>query len=539
MNKGNNSEQNPRKEAGAGDSQSAIRNPQSAIEWRPRANVWLITLAVMLATFMEVLDTTIVNVSVPYIAGSLAASNSEATWVLTSYLVSNAIILPASAWLGRFFGRKRFLIACVIIFTVSSFLCGAATSLGFLIITRIIQGAGGGALQPFSQAIMLESFPPQKRGIAMGIFGIGVVVAPVVGPALGGWITDNYSWRWIFYINIPIGILAVFLLQAFVEDPPYIKQAKSGRIDIIGFGLLALWIATLQIVLDKGQEDDWFSAIWIRWFVLISAIAFIAFVIHQLRTKEPIVNLRVFKNRNFAVGSLLILIVGVALYGSIVMLPLFLQTLMGYPALQSGLTVSPRGLGALVAMPLVGILVNKVDNRFLIASGFLTFTAASIMLSHVTLDVSRSFILWPNIMMGAAFGLIFVPLTTMTLGKLSNDQIGNGTGIFNLMRNLGGSIGISLVTTLLDRSAQIHQSLMRSHLTPFDPALRRQIESLTQVLGSEQRAYYVIYNTLLRQASLWAYVNNFRLFAAICAICAFSVILFKKVRATGGAVAVH
>ncbi|MBO0722452.1 MAG: DHA2 family efflux MFS transporter permease subunit, partial [Blastocatellia bacterium] len=358
MNKGNNSEQNPRKEAGAGDSQSAIRNPQSAIEWRPRANVWLITLAVMLATFMEVLDTTIVNVSVPYIAGSLAASNSEATWVLTSYLVSNAIILPASAWLGRFFGRKRFLITCVIIFTISSFLCGAATSLGFLIITRILQGAGGGALQPFSQAILLESFPPQKRGMAMAIFGIGVVVAPIVGPALGGWITDNYSWRWVFYINIPIGILAVFLLQSFVEDPPYIKQAKSGRIDILGFGLLALWIATLQIVLDKGQEDDWFGAVWIRWFVVISATTFFAFVIHQLRTKEPIVNLRVFKNRNFAVGSLLILIVGVALYGSIVMLPLFLQTLMGYPALQSGLTVSPRGLGALVAMPLVGILVN-------------------------------------------------------------------------------------------------------------------------------------------------------------------------------------
>jgi MFS transporter, DHA2 family, multidrug resistance protein len=510
----------------------------SASEWRPRANLWLITASVMLATFMEVLDTTIVNVSVPYIAGSLAASNSEATWVLTSYLVSNAIILPASAWLGRYFGRKRFLIACIIIFTISSFLCGAATSLGFLILTRILQGIGGGALQPFSQAILLESFPPQKRGIAMAIFGIGVVVAPIVGPTLGGWITDNYSWRWVFYINIPIGILTVFMLHAFVEDPPYIKQAKSGRIDGIGFGLLALWVATLQIVLDKGQEDDWFGAIWIRWFVVISVLAFIAFIIQELRTKEPIVNLRVFKNRNFAVGSGMIFIVGVSLYGSIVMLPLFLQTLMGYPALQSGLTVSPRGLGAMVAMPVVGFLVGKLDNRLMIAAGFLAFAVASVVLSGVTLDVSRSFILWPNILIGVAFGLIFVPLTTVTMGRLSNDQIGNAAGIYNLMRNLGGSVGISLVTTLLDRGAQAHQALMRSHLTVYDPAFRQQVEALGRELGSEQQAYGVIYNMLLRQASLWAYVDNFRLFALICAICALAAILFKKVK-PAGAVAVH
>jgi MFS transporter, DHA2 family, multidrug resistance protein len=516
----------------------ADQSQPQAGEWRPKANVWLITVSVMLATFMEVLDTTIVNVSVPYIAGSLAASNSEATWVLTSYLVSNAIVLPASGWLGRFFGRKRFLIACIIIFTVSSFLCGAATSLGFLIVTRIMQGIGGGALQPFSQAILLESFPPRKRGIAMAIFGLGVVVAPIIGPTLGGWITDNYSWRWVFYINIPIGALAVFMLHTFVEDPPYIKQAKAGRIDVIGFGLLALWVATLQIILDKGQEDDWFGAIWIRWFAVISVIAFILFIIRELMTKEPIVNLRVFKNRNFAVGSGLIVIVGVSLYGSIVMLPLFLQTLMGYPALQSGLTVSPRGLGALLTMPIVGILVSRMDNRLLIAAGFLAFAFASLVLSGVTLDVSQSFILWPNVLIGVAFGLIFVPLTTVTMGMLRNDQIGNGAGIYNLMRNLGGSIGISLVTTLLDRGAQAHQALMRSRLTSYDPAFRQQVQSLGRVVGSDRRAYGVLYNTLLRQASLWSYVDNFRLFALICAICALSVVLFKKVKSTGG-VAVH
>jgi len=487
---------------------------------------------------MEVLDTTIVNVSVPYIAGSLAASNSEATWVLTSYLVSNAIVLPASAWLGRFFGRKRFLISCIIIFTISSFLCGAAASLGFLIITRIFQGIGGGALQPFSQAILLESFPPQKRGIAMAIFGLGIVVAPIIGPTLGGWITDNYSWRWVFYINIPIGVLAVFMLHTFVEDPPYLKQAKAGRIDIIGLGLLALWVATLQIILDKGQEDDWFGAIWIRWFAVISAVSFIAFIIRELMTKDPIVNLRVFTNRNFGVGSGLILNVGLTLYGSIVLLPLFLQTLLGYPALQSGLTVSPRGLGAMLTMPIVGILVGKIDNRLMIAVGFLIFAFASLILSGLTLDVSQSVILWPNIMIGVAFGLIFAPLTTSTMGMLRNEQIGNGAGIYNLMRNLGGSIGISLVTTLLVRNAQTHQALMRSHMTPYNQIFRQQVQTLGHALGSDQRAYGVLYNTLLRQASLWAYVDIFRLFAFICLMCALSVVLFKKVKLTAK-VAVH
>jgi MFS transporter, DHA2 family, multidrug resistance protein len=507
-------------------------------EWRPKANVWLIAVSVMLATFMEVLDTTIVNVAVPYIAGSLAASNSEATWVLTSYLVSNAIVLPASAWLGRFFGRKRFLISCIIIFTISSFLCGAATSLGFLIITRVLQGIGGGALQPFSQAILLESFPPQKRGIAMAIFGLGIVVAPIIGPTLGGWITDNYSWRWVFYINIPIGALAIFMLHTFVEDPPYLKQAKAGRIDIMGLGLLILWVATLQIMLDKGQEDDWFGAMWIRWFAVISAVSFIAFIIHELMAKDPIVNLRVFTNRNFAVGAGMITIVGITLYGSTVLLPLFLQTLLGYPALQSGITVSPRGVGAVVTMPIVGILVSKIDNRLLISAGFLVFAFASLILSGLTLDVSQSVILWPNIMIGVALGLIFAPLTTTTMGMLSNEQIGNGAGIYNLMRNLGGSIGISLVTTLLDRRTQVHHALMRSHLTPYDPIFRQQVETLERAVGSEQRAYGVLYNTLLKQASLWAYIDIFRMFALICVFCALSVVLFKKVKSTGK-VAVH
>ncbi|HWO02817.1 MAG TPA: DHA2 family efflux MFS transporter permease subunit [Blastocatellia bacterium] len=499
---------------------------------------WLVAPAVMLATFMEVLDTTIVNVSVPHIAGSLSASTSEATWVLTSYLVSNAIVLPASAWLGTFFGRKRFLIACIVLFTVASFLCGAATSLSFLVVTRIIQGAGGGALQPFSQAILLESFPPQKRGVAMAVFGLGVIVAPVIGPTLGGWITDNYSWRWIFYINIPIGALAIFLLHSFVEDPPYIKNARPGRIDALGLGLLAIWVATLQIILDKGQEDDWFSAVWIRWFALISVVGFIAFILRELKSKEPIVNLRIFLNRNFAVGTMVVLLLGVTIYGSITLLPLFLQTVMGYPALQSGLAQSPRGLGALLMMPIAGILVSRLDNRLLISAGFLIYAFTSFTLSHVNLDISPSFITWPNILQGVGVGLIFVPLTTLAMGTLRNEQIGNASGIYNLCRNLGGSIGISLVTTLIERGSQSHQAILVSHMTPYEPAFQQRLRALEQTFGSAGKAYGMLYGVMVKQATLLAYVDNFRLFAFICVICAAAAFLFKNVKA-GRPVSVH
>lgn len=504
---------------------------QSGMEWRPKASPWLIAPAVMLATFMEVLDTTIVNVSVPHIAGSLSASTSEATWVLTSYLVSNAIVLPASAWLGTVFGRKRFMIACIVLFVVASFLCGAATSLGFLVVTRIIQGAGGGALQPFSQAILLESFPPQKRGVAMAVFGLGVIVAPIIGPTLGGWITDNYSWRWIFYINIPIGALAIFLLHSFVEDPPYIKHARPGRIDALGLGLLTIWVATLQIVLDKGQEDDWFSAVWIRWFALISVMGFIAFIVREVKAKEPIVKLRIFLNRNFAVGTMIALLLGLTIYGSITLLPLFLQTVMGYPALQSGLAQSPRGLGALVMMPIAGMLVTRIDNRLLISTGFVLYAFSSFTLSYVNLDISPDFIIWPNVLQGLAVGLIFVPLTTLAMGTLRNEQIGNASGIYNLCRNLGGSIGISLVTTLLERGSQSHQSILASHMTPYEPAFQQRLRALEHALGSVGKAYGTMYQEMVRQATLLAYVDNFRLFAFICAICAAAAFLFKKIKA--------
>jgi len=352
-------------------------------------NPWFIAAAVMLATFMEVLDTSIAAVAVPYIGGSLSASNEQATWVLTSYLVANAVVLPASGWFSLRFGRKRFFILCIIIFTAGSFMVGASTSLAMILIARAIQGAGGGTLQPVSQAILLESFPPEKRGVAMAAFGFGVVVAPVLGPTLGGWITETYTWRWAFFINIPIGILAVILISRLVQDPPYIRHAKPGRLEAIGLGLLALWIGALQIMLDKGQEDDWFGATWIRWAVVIIIVGLVAFLWREIRAKKPLVDMGVFRDRNFLVGCLQIFFFGAVVYGMLTILPLFFQTLLGYTALSAGLAVAPRGVGAIIAMPFVGFLMSKVDSRYLIMAGFAGVAVCSLWLGHVTLDISQ------------------------------------------------------------------------------------------------------------------------------------------------------
>jgi MFS transporter, DHA2 family, multidrug resistance protein len=510
----------------------------NADEWKPSFNPWLIATSVMLATFMEVLDTSVANVALPHIAGNLSATPEESTWVLTSYLISNAIILPATNWLGYFFGRKRFLIVCIGIFTLSSALCGAATSLGLLLFARVLQGAGGGALQPIAQAVLLESFPAEKRGSAMAAYGMGIVVAPIIGPTLGGWITDNYSWRWIFYINIPIGILAVLMANMFIEDPPYIKSQRPGRIDFIGFGLMAVGLATLQLVFDKGQEEDWFSSTFITRSVMIAVIALVAFVIWELRTKEPIVNLRVLANRNFAVGTALIASVGIVLYGTTALLPLFLQTLLGYPALQSGLAVSPRGIGAVVSMILVGRLVGKVDGRYLIMFGFCIVGVSTYVLSDINLQISIGSIAWPQVWSGFALGFVFVPLTVMATGTLSNEQIGNATGIYNLMRNVGGSFGIAAVTTLLARGAQAHQAAMVSHLTPYDPVFQQRLGEMMTRMSAPQ-AYSAIYQVLVTQATLLAYIDNFRLLAFMCLLCTPAALLFKKVRARGAPSAMH
>jgi DHA2 family multidrug resistance protein len=494
----------------------------------------------MSATFMEVLDTSIANVSLPHIAGSLSASNDQATWVLTSYLISNAIVLPATGWLSRRFGRKRFLLTCIGIFTASSVLCGAATSLGMLVFARVLQGVGGGALQPIAQAVLLESFPPHRRGSAMALFGMGVVVAPIIGPTLGGWITDNYSWRWIFYVNMPMGLLAILMVRAFVEDPPWVRHATRTAIDYVGFGLLALWLGTLQIVLDKGQEVDWFSAPWIVWFTVVSGTAFGTFVIWELRHPAPIVNLRVFTNRNFATGTALITIIGLVLYGTTAMLPLFLQTLLGYPALQSGLTVSPRGFGSILAMLVVGRIVMRVDTRFLLAFGFALLTVSSTLLSHINLMIGMNSVMWPNIINGVALGFLFVPLTVTAMGTLRPEQIGNATGLYNLMRNLGGSVGISLVTTLLARRAQVHQAVLVTHVTPYDSVATQQLQVLQNALAvgagavtAARQALAQIYALVLKQATLLAFVDTFRILALVSLCCIPAVFLLKRARARG------
>ena len=519
--------------------------PDPAALWRPGHNPWLIAVAVMLATFMEVLDTSVANVALPHIAGSLAASTDESTWVLTSYLISNAIVLPITGWFGQRFGRKRFLLTCIMIFTLASVLCGMAFNLGFLIIARILQGAGGGALQPISQAVLLESFPPAKRGQAMAAFAMGVVVAPILGPTLGGWITDNYSWRWIFYINLPIGILAVLMCSMFVVDPPYIKRVRDG-IDYIGFGLLALWLSSLQIVLDKGQEEDWFSSRFIFWLAVISVCSFFGFIIRQLCAREPIVNLGILKNRNFAVGIVLMTMVGGVLYGITAALPLFLQTLINFPALQSGLALSPRGLGAFLTTILVGRLIGLVSNRLMIAVGFFLLSVSSFLLARVTLDIGMAYIIWPTFLNGVAISFIFVPLTTATMGHLKQEQISNASGIFNLMRNLGGSIGIAGLTTILTRRAQMHQAMMVSHLTPFDPAYQQGLQAAQSALTPHSGSWLAhlqaqgsISASLGQQATLWAFVDDFRLFALMCIFCVPLVFLFKKVTRKAGPIAAH
>jgi DHA2 family multidrug resistance protein len=500
-------------------------------------NPWLIAFAVMLATFMEVLDTAIASVALPYIAGSLSATTDEATWVLTSYLVANAIILPASNWFSLRFGRKRFLLTCVVIFTTASFFCGAAPTLGIMLLARVVQGAGGGALQPLSQSILLESFPPAKRGAAMAVFAFGVVVAPVLGPTLGGWLTDTYSWRYAFYINIPIGALAVFMISRFIHDPPYIKNAKVSPFDNLGFGMLVVWVGLLQIILDKGQEDDWFGAVWLRWAFVIMITAFLWFLVHSWRSKTPLVNLRILLNRNFAVGCLLIFLFGCAIYSTITLLPLFYQELLGYTAFTAGLVVAPRGVGATLGMPIIGYLSGKVDNRWLLTFGFLTFGFTTLYFGSITTDVSPTTLFWPIIITGFALSFIFVPITTQAYGTLRNEQIGNASGLFNLMRNIGGSIGISVAQTLLTRRADVHQneiinSVPRTGIA-FQNSLRAMEQSLSGSYGkanAAQPAAATLYQQLLHQASLWAFVDDFRWLSLLSFCCLVVVWLFKRVK---------
>ena len=505
--------------------------------WRPGFSPWLIAVSVMMATFMEVLDTSIANVALPHIAGNLSATTDQATWVLTSYLVANAIVLPATGWLGIRFGRKRFLLSCIVLFSAASAMCGAAPSLALLIVARIIQGAAGGALQPISQSILLESFPPAKRGVAMAVFSMGVVVAPIIGPILGGWITDGYTWRWIFYINLPVGILAFYLCRMFIEDPPYLIAARrsAGRIDYMGFSFMTIWLATLQIILDKGERDDWFGTPWIRWAALICVISMVCFIVWELLEKEPIVDLRALKDRNFAVGTALITLVGVVLYSTIALQPLMMQDLMGYTAFWSGVALTPRGVGVIVAVTFVGRVIGAIDPRKLIACGFLLLAYSSYMLSELSLQISIRNIILPNVLMGLAMGLIFVPLATITMAGLPNEKMGNGTGIFNLMRNIGGSLGISTMTTLLARRSQEHQTYIAARLNPYNPVFQRYFNTFQSFFASHgardhtgPKALLSLYHLVVQQSTLLAYMHDFRFLAFCSLMCVPAALALKK-----------
>src|SRR5271165_4643361 len=395
---------------------------------QPKINPWIIAIAVILPTFIEVLDTTVVSVALNTIAGNLAATVSQATWIQTGYLISNAIVLPATAWFSAQFGRKQFLMGCIGIFTLASLACGAAPNLSFLIIASIVQGAGGGALQPISQAILMESFPPAKRGAAMGAYVLGVVLAPVVGPVIGGWLTEDYSWRWIFYINIPCGLAALWMVQQFIFDPPYLRDLKPARIDAFGFLVLGIWLGTMQTVLNKGQDEDWFNSNYICTLSVISVIAFIAFIIREFSIREPLADLRVFADRNFVSATLLASVVFLLLYGIQNLQPIMAEGLMGYTAYISGLAQAPRGLGMLIGTPLVGYLTGKVSDRILIGPSIILIGIASLLMGNFNLDMSSHAYFWPNFIQGFGMALTMVPLMTVAMATIRNEQMGNATG---------------------------------------------------------------------------------------------------------------
>jgi DHA2 family multidrug resistance protein len=518
---------------------AAAAAPDPHAGWRPKHNPWLVTISVMLATFMEVLDTSIANVALPHIAGNLSVTPEEATWVLTSYLVANAVILAAASWLSRYFGRKRYLAFSVALFVIASALCGMAQSLPQLVVARILQGLGGGGLQPLVQAVLLESFAPEERGAAMAAYGMGIVVAPIIGPTLGGWITDNYSWRWIFYINLPIGVLGLVLQQIFLEDPPWISEAKAKVIDYVGFGLLAVGIGLLQLVLDKGQEADWFAARWIVWSTAIGVFALACFTLWELDQDEPVMNVRLLGNRNLATGCVLMGAIGGVLYGTTAILPIFMQTLLGYTATLSGLAMTPRGIGSMLSMFLIGRLMKKADPRAWMMLGFCILAYTCWELSHLSLEVTKSNISWTLVLNGFAMGFIFVPMTTMSMATLKQSEIGQGTGIYSLLRNLGASIGISAMVAYQSRQVQAHQVTLVTHVSAYDLQFRMWSARLSSALGRAGLAVPAAYRAVMGQAALLSFNDCFRILALVCIVAIPAAALFEKGHIPSGPVMEH
>ena len=516
--------------------------------WRPPVNPWIIAITVTLATFMEVLDTSVANVALPHIAGSLSAGQDESTWVLTSYLVSNAIILPMSGWLSNLIGRKRFYMSCVAVFTISSFLCGLAPSLGMLIFFRVLQGVGGGGLQPSEQAILADTFEPAKRGMAFAVYGMAVVLAPAIGPTLGGWITDNFTWRWIFFINIPVGIISMLLTNRLISDPPYMKaQKRTGiRIDYIGLGLLALGLGALQVVLDKGQRDDWFGSNFIVTMTAICVVSLIAVIFWEWHHKDPIIDLHLFRERSFAIGNMLMFMVGFALLSSTVLIPQFLQSLMGYTAQEAGLALMPGGFAILLSMPLVGFLLGRTDPRRLLLFGLPMLSFALFRMTHFDTTVDFRTVAMARVFQAIGLAFLFVPINTAAYGFIPKGKNNAASGLINLSRNIGGSVGISFVTTMLARRAQVHQSNLVEHVNAGNGTFQALIDAATHLLigrGSSAheaalQAHALVAARVDQQATMLAYIDNFRMLSAIVLTMIPFVFLMKRLR-PGGPIAVH
>ncbi len=516
-------------------------------DWQPKTNPWLIAFVVSLAAFMEVLDTSIANVALPHIAGNLGASQDQSTWVLTSYLVSNAIVLPISGWLVSIFGRKRFFMTCIVIFTASSLVCGIAPSLGLLLIARVIQGAGGGGLQPMAQAILADTFPPRLRGLAFSLYGVTAIFAPSIGPTLGGWITDNYTWRWIFLMNLPVGILAFFLVYQLVEDPPYLTRARAlgrrVRLDYVGFLLLALGVGALQILLDKGQEDDWLGSHFIVTLIAIAAVCLVTLVIWELFQKEPIVDVRLFANFNFATSSIMMFIVGGMSFATTVLMPQFLQANMGYTAEAAGMVLSAAGFVLLVELPFIGMLAGRFQGRYLIAVGWILLTG-SMYLSTQRVDLLMSFksATLLRIAQYAPMGLVFIPTTAAAYYGMSKDKNNAIAGLINFMRNIGSSVGTSVVTTVLARRSQFHEERLASHITPGSATFSSALNGLAQQMRESgfsaadalNHAYGRIYQSLQLQASTLSYIDTFWLLTVAAGAMFCLTFVLKKNDPRGG-----
>jgi DHA2 family multidrug resistance protein len=522
------------------------------VRWRPAANPWLIAVTVSLAAFMEVLDTSIANVALPHIAGNLGASNDQSTWVLTSYLVANAIVLPITGWLVSIFGRKRFFMTCMAVFTVSSLLCGIAPSLGFLLLFRVFQGAGGGGLQPMAQAILADTFPPDKRGLAFSIYGITAVCAPAIGPTLGGWLTDTASWRWIFLINLPVGLLAMLLVFRLVEDPPHIVRRKVSEIklDYIGFSFLAIGVGALQIMLDKGQEDDWFSSHFILSLGVIAVISLVSLIFYEWFHKDPIVDVRLFKNSNFAAANMMMFMVGAVSFATTVLMPLYLQTLMGYTAEAAGMVLSVAAVLLLIELPLVGRLIAQFQLRYLIAFGWITLAVGMYISAHkIDLLISFSAATWLRIGQYLPLGFVFVPATTAAYIGIREDKSNAVAGLVNFTRNIGASVGTSIVTTMIVRRAQYHQSVLATHASLGNERFRDAVSGLAQQLvtagmslsDARHHAIARLYAAVQQQASALAYIDTYWVLGIAAVVMFLLSFVLKKnnPRAGRGSVSVH